>query len=207
MKNISKKFTFPLFETIRLENGTVSNLQYHQKRLCYAYGEMFGTGCPFDLEKILMKTYKPEGGVHKIRFLYNQNNFIVEILPYKTRKISNLRMVFTQGLDYHLKFTDRTPIENLLRQKGFCDDILIVDNGLVKEISFANVAFYDGKDWFTPSGPLLQGTALQRYLDEKKLIPVEIRPYELGKYRCIKFFNAMLEIDSQPCISTDQIYF
>ena len=55
------------------------------------------------------------------------------------------------------------------------DDILIVKNGLLTDTSIANIALYDGNDWYTPLHPLLKGTKRAELLDKGVLKEKEIK--------------------------------
>ena len=61
----------------------------------------------------------------------------------------------------------------LIRQDK--DDILIVKNGLLTDTSIANIALYDGNDWYTPLHPLLKGTKRAELLDKGVLKEKEIK--------------------------------
>jgi len=87
-------------------------------------------------------------------------------------------------------------------QKEQCDDILIIKKGLVSDTSIANIAFYDGKLWFTPKAALLKGTCRTRLLLEGKIIEKEIRVEDIKKYKKIALMNAMIDFD---IIASDNI--
>ena len=70
--------------------------------------------------------------------------------------------------------------------------MLIIRNGLITDTSYANVALFDGANWYTPKVPLLPGTQRAYLLDKGVIIPREIKAVELSQYVLVKLFNAML---------------
>ncbi len=201
----SKKFTYPLLETIRLKDGMVFNLEAHQDRLNRSYRHLFGKPAPFSLEKILAQTSFPGQGLYKIRFLYGQEDYATEILPYEPKTVKSLKVIEANELIYNLKFTDRTAIDRLMTLKGKADDILIVKHGMITDTSFGNIAFYDGKRWLTPARPLLNGTMRRTLIRQGRIFPVDIRIEDLKQYTRFKIFNAMRPLEEQESVGTDGI--
>ena len=74
-------------------------------------------------------------------------------------------------------------------------EILILKNGLITDVSFANIAFYDGKGWYTPDSPLLKGTKRAYYIEKGLLIEKRISPADLPKYQKARLINAMLDLE------------
>ena len=73
------------------------------------------------------------------------------------------------------------------------------------DISYANIALYDGVTWWTPEKPLLQGTTLVRLLNEGVLKSKSIHIDHLKKYQKIRIFNAMISWVSALEIDVDCI--
>lgn len=69
---------------------------------------------------------------------------------------------------------------------------LIVRRGLLTDTSIANIALFDGKDWFTPKLPLLRGTCRTALIDNGIIKEKDIRPEELSSYSFVRLFNAMI---------------
>ena len=65
--------------------------------------------------------------------------------------------------DYSFKFSNRKAIDDLLKFRNGCDDILIVRNGLITDTSYSNVVFRKDNMYFTPNFPLLNGTKRQNF--------------------------------------------
>ena len=74
------------------------------------------------------------------------------------------------------------------------EDIIIVKNGFVTDSSFSNLIFFDGKEWYTPSTPLLKGTTRARLLNEKKITERVIKIEDIKNYKSISLINAFNEI-------------
>ena len=85
------------------------------------------------------------------------------------------------------------------------DDILIVRRGLLTDTSIANIALFDGKDWFTPKLPLLRGTCRTALIDNGIIKEKDIRPEELSSYSFVRLFNAMIKWGALE-FSTGTIY-
>ena len=119
----------------------------------------------------------------------------VEYIPYVMRCIQSLQIVTDDAIDYSYKSTDRSALNALLAQRGNCDDIIIVKNGLVTDTSFTNIAIYDGTHWLTPRTPLLAGTQRARLLDEGSIQVADITPDMLRQAQRVRLFNAMTSFE------------
>ncbi len=68
-------------------------------------------------------------------------------------------------------------------------------NGFVTDTSYANIVFWDGGKWITPTSPLLHGTARDRLLDSNQITEAEIAIDDLKNYSKAKIINAMIDMD------------
>jgi 4-amino-4-deoxychorismate lyase len=182
-----------LVESIKVEHRRFVHIEWHNKRFNEARRELFGIEDAIHLEEVLAIPADLTDGVYKCRVLYRETIEAVEFVPYMPREIKTLRLVDGGTIDYHLKYENRTALAQLFAQKGETDDILIVKDGCITDTSFANIAFFDGEQWFTPDTFLLNGTQRQRLLSEGILHETHITPADLPKYTCIKLINAMLD--------------
>ena len=82
---------------------------------------------------------------------------------------------------------------------------IIVRRGLLTDTSIANIALFDGKDWFTPKLPLLRGTCRTALIDNGIIKEKDIRPEELSSYSFVRLFNAMIKWGALE-FSTGTIY-
>jgi 4-amino-4-deoxychorismate lyase len=76
-----------------------------------------------------------------------------------------------------------------------CDDILILQNGYLTDASYANLAFFDGKIWYTPRTPLLAGVRRQFLLDSGRIQTADIRKDDLPSFTSVSLINAMIDLD------------
>ena len=82
-----------------------------------------------------------------------------------------------------MKLRQRGKLNELFAKKGSCDDVIIVRNGLITDSSYANLIFFDGREWITPKVPLLEGTCRARLLASGKIKTGNIG-YLLGLLCC-----------------------
>jgi hypothetical protein len=124
---------------------------------------------------------------------------------YQMRPVHSLQLVYSDDIDYTYKSTDREALNRLFACRGERDDILIVRRGLLTDTSIANIALFDGKDWFTPKLPLLRGTCRTALIDSGIIKEKNIRPEELSSYSFVRLFNAMIKWGALE-LSTGTIY-
>ncbi len=196
---------YPLVESIKIKNGFAFHLSLHQERMNRSYRALFGTACPIELWECVEHLKLPETGLHKCRLSYGDGVFAHEIQAYIPQQISSLKLINDDAIDYAHKFSDRTHLTALLKQKGTADEILIVKNNLITDASYANVIFWDGTDWFTPSTPLLKGVQREKLLKEGRIHETEIRPSDLSSYQKVALINAMLDFEDKLVIDIKNI--
>ena len=196
----------PLLESLKLKDGIVQNLSYHQNRLNRSMAELFPDAKNIDLAKEIPIPENCKSGIFKIRVLYGQTIEEIEIEPYFFRSIKSLKVVHHESIDYHLKYTDRQILQELFAQRANCDDIIIVKNGLVTDSFAANLLFFDGKKWLTPKTPLLKGTKRQFLIDNGIVSEKEIREEDIRNYRKVGMINAMIDFEEMPVMNLEQIF-
>jgi len=188
---------FPLFESIRIIEGELQNLGWHQKRFEQSYEKLFGIKTNSKLySKIRIPAEYKRGNV-KLRFLYNKDSYAYNFSKYTPVKIYTLKMVIKNNIDYSLKYTDRSDLNYLFELRGDCEDILIIKNGLITDSSISNIVFYDGKSWVTPLKPLLKGACRERLIPEGKISPIDITVDDLKNFSKFKLINAMRDFEEQ----------
>ena len=181
-------------ETLRAENGHIRYLEYHKNRM--------KNSCAKDIE---LNLNPPQIGVWRVRVIYSQTIESIEYLPYRQPSIKSLQMLQADNLNYSHKFANREDLNNLFKQRKSADDVLIIKNSLITDTTIANIAFFDGKNWLTPSLPLLNGTTRLRLLDEKLLITADIKENEVKSFEKFALMNTLigfLEIQNgiiHPC--------
>ncbi len=197
----------PLVESMKLKNGTIQNLEYHQSRMNSARSELFGNAGQINLKNEIQIPEDLKSGIFKIRVLYGQTLEKIEIEPYIFRIIQSLKIVHHESFEYHLKYTDRQILLELFARREDCDDIIIVKSGSVSDSFAANLLFFDGKKWVTPTTPLLKGTKRQYLLDHGIITEKEIREDEIKSYQKVGLINAMIDFEEMPVIGVDQVLF
>lgn len=195
---------FRLIESIRLQNGNFHRLNYHQLRMDRSVEELTGQKNLITLSEELENYNPPETGLYKCRVVYGQTIASVEFIPYEVKPVNRLKMVYDQEVDYAHKYLDRSRLDMLFHQRQGCDDILIVKNGWVTDSSYSNIVFSDGKNWITPSTPLLKGTMRQFLLDTSKIIAAPVRVNHISSFKSFRLINAMLGFDG-PEIDVSEI--
>ena len=181
-------------ESLRVVDGHICNLAYHQQRMNRTRLEVFGQPTPLLLNDVF-KAIKAPSGLVKLRFIYDETGIHdMSCTPYKRKEIRSLHLVYDDNINYPYKSTDRSTLNELKKQQGDCDEILIVRNNHLTDTSYTNIALYDGEQWFTPSTPLLCGTMRQRLLDCGLLQEREISVSDIPNYQYISLFNAMISL-------------
>ena len=185
---------YQYIESLRVVDGHICNLAYHQQRMNKTRLEVFGQPTPLLLNDVF-KGIKAPSGLAKLRFVYDEAGIHdISCTPYTRKEIHSLRLVTANDIDYRYKSVDRSALNQLKEKQGECDEILIIRNKHITDTSYTNVALYDGKQWFTPSTPLLRGTMRQSLLDRGLLQECELLVSDLPNYKQISLFNAMMEL-------------
>jgi 4-amino-4-deoxychorismate lyase len=177
-----------LLETIKIEEGKIYNLSYHQKRCDKSRLDLYNATDTLSLRTIIKP---PKRGLYRCRILYNTTLQNIEYIPYQEKEIKTLAIVET-NLIYNYKYANRDAINELATLNSDMDDILIVQDGYIQDTSIANIAFYDSTTWFTPSQPLLKGTMREKLIDEGFLQVKAIKKEDLYKYSQVALMNAMI---------------
>ena len=177
-----------LLETIKIEDGEIFNLSYHQARCDKSRKVLFNSTDRLDLSSLIQA---PPKGLYRCRILYNEKIHSIEYIPYNTKEIHILKII-SSDLEYAHKYANRDALNKLLQTQPDADDILIEKHGYLTDTTIANIAFYDGKQWFTPEKPLLKGTMRSKLLDEKFLHTRKIKKEEISDYTHVALMNAMI---------------
>lgn len=190
-------------ETIKIKNGKALALPYHQARMERTIRKFFPSFPSFTsfpslatVEIKLSSLISPNEEMHlyKARVVYGaQGVEAIEYAPYKMKEIHSLKVVEDNNIDYTYKSTDRSALNALVAQKGDCDEIIIVKNGLITDTSFTNLALFDGNNWLTPKHPLLHGTKRAQLLEAGIIEEAELTLEDLRKAEKVSLFNAMID--------------
>lgn len=197
----------PLVETLKLKDGIIFHPEYHQNRMNRAMQELFPEAGAIDLASAIAVPEHCSPGVFKVRVLYGAVIEKIEIEPYHYRIIQSLKVVHHESVDYHLKYTNRQMLQELFAQRGDCDDIIIVKNGLVTDSFAANLLFFDGENWVTPTTPLLKGTKRQFLLNQGIIAEKQIREEGILNYQKVGLINAMVDFEEMPVVNRERIVY
>lgn len=190
-------------ETIKIKNGKALALPYHQARMERTIRRFFPSFPSFtsfpsiasaDINLSSLISPKEEMDFYKARVVYGaQGVEAIEYAPYKMKEIHSLKVVEDDSIDYTYKSTDRSALNALAAQKGDCDEIIIIKNGLITDTSFTNLALFDGNRWLTPKHPLLLGTKRAQLLEAGIIEEADLTPEDLKKAEKVSLFNAMID--------------
>jgi 4-amino-4-deoxychorismate lyase len=170
-------------------------MSYHQKR----YEKTLRHVSTCEAKNLLEFLTPPKKGLFRCRMDYEivdgECNIKSSYFEYKKREITSLKLLHDNEIEYEFKSANRDKIDELFATRGLCDDILIVKNSLIKDTTIANIAFWDGVKWVTPSSPLLAGTTRERLLAGKKIFEEEIYERDLKRFQKVALMNAMIDFD------------
>ncbi|WP_163714115.1 aminotransferase class IV family protein [Mangrovibacterium lignilyticum] len=194
-----------LLETIKLENGRLFNLKYHNRRMNEARQELF-VGCtPVELENEIQVPEDCLNGLYRCRVLYAERIEKIEFIPQHVRSFSSLKLVTHDTIDYHFKYAERSTLNELFAQRGNADEIIIVKNGEITDCTIGNLVFFDGQKWLTPTHPLLNGTQRQKLLETDEIQEKTIHPTDLSSYQKAGIINAFFDLGNMPIIEIEKI--
>ncbi len=177
-----------LLETIRIEDGEVFNLSYHQARCDESRKSLFASTNRLNLSSVIQAPHK---GLYRCRILYNEKIHSIEYIPYILKEMHILKII-SSDLEYTHKYANRDTLNKLLQSHTDADEIIIEKNGYLTDTTIANIAFYDGQQWFTPEKPLLKGTMRAKLLDDKFLHTKKIRKEDISNYTQVALMNSMI---------------
>lgn len=147
----------------------------------------------------------PPAGLHKVRVIYDAAIQQMEILPYQLPRIRSLRLLPADHLHYRYKYADRTALNECYARRGDNDDILLLRNGLLTDTSYANIALYDGDQWWTPARPLLPGTRRAQLLEKGLLHEADLLPADLCNFMVLRLINAMIRLEDRVGVRVEDI--
>lgn len=195
-----------LVESVKLKDGVLQNLEFHQMRMNRSMDELFPDAEKIDLAKAISIPANCTSGVFKVRVVYGHRIEQIEVESYTFRTIQSLKVVHHESIDYHLKYSDRQNLQELFARRGDCDDIIIIKNGLVTDSFAANLLFFDGEIWFTPEASLLKGTKRQFLIDRGIIFEKEITEADICRFQKVGLVNAMIEFEEMPVIEVKFIF-
>ena len=183
-----------LVETICLKDGKLLNIFYHNKRFNETRKILFDRKDFLNLKEVVKIEDKYSCGTYKVRVIYTSEIEEIEFLPYNFQQKKTLKILHCDEIEYSFKYEDRTKLDSLFKNRGECDDILIVKNGFITDSHSANVVFFDGEKWITPSTPLLKGTKRQYLIDNGIIREEELKLKDLRFFKGFYLVNAFFDL-------------
>ena len=104
-------------ETIRVIDGCICNLSYHEERLNRTRKEMLGLTEPLHIADLLKAVSLPME-CSKLRFVYDKEGIHdITCTPYICKEINSLHLVYDNNISYPYKSTDRSALNELKNSK------------------------------------------------------------------------------------------
>lgn len=184
-----------MFETIRLQNRKLHNLVYHDQRMEQSRKDLLGIDEEMSLAEIIQIPDWVGEGIYRCRVSYQNEIDKIEFFEYHLKHPQAIQLIEDTSIVYSYKYEDRNQFQRVLSQNPQADDVFITHNEYLTDATFANIAFFDGKDWLTPDSPLLKGTKRQYLLDNKILKEATIRVEDLKHFKQLSLINAMRDLN------------
>lgn len=185
-----------LLETIRIVDGCIMNASYHQRRAAESSLAVFGKEIHLEFDHLIIPDEFLKGVV-KCRIVYDVHIHEITYEKYIPRKLESLKIVFDDSIEYSCKWLDRSRLSVLVAQRGDADEILIVKNGFLTDISYGNIVLLIDNELYTPKNCLLKGTRRQQLIDEGLLQEKELTIDDLRKSTSVFVINAMLGLEDK----------
>lgn len=179
-------------ETIRLENGVLHSLNYHQERVNKTFLQFFRTSSSFSLEKVISKNKPPQQGLFKLRIVYDALQQSIEFAEYTRAKFNSYKLVeIDNNFRYSFKSTDRKLFDKISQETDKNILPILIQNKNVSDSVFSNLIFEKNGKLYSPNTPLLFGTMLSQTLLQHKINMITIKEDEIKNFDYIYPINAM----------------
>jgi len=170
-----------LFETI-LYDKELKNFDLHLKRVKRSC-EYLRWQFKKDEWEELKDKFEFKNKPLKIRVTYNAFGIkSIELFEIKKREFNK----------FYLKEIDCTYFLKKRNRECLKENTIFLKSGLITDFTFANVAFFDSKNWITPKYPLLKGTKREELLNKGVLKEVNIKKADLKYFSKMALINAIL---------------
>ena len=194
-----------LLETIQIKDGQFQDIEYHNKRFNSSRIDLFGICEKYQLENLIKMPSACSKGVFRCRVIYQKDIKEVTFMPYLPKEIKILKLIDIGNWDYSHTYADRFFMTHLLIENKNFDEIIMTKHGLITDCTIANLAFWDGLNWFTPSKPLLKGTKRQQLLDRSLIVEREIRIEDISQYKGVCLINCFRNLGLENLVGIDKI--
>lgn len=198
---------YPLFETIRYYNGILENIEFHQERVNNTLTHLKASTFINLYEHFNLYTNKPalDNKTYKCRIQYDLNgNIHIQFEQYAIRNISTFSIKDIEDNTYPYKYSERNWLTEIVSNSG-TDEVILAQNGYIKDASYANLVFFNGTNWITPSIPLLMGTRRAALIKEGTIMEAPIQITDLDNFVEFKLINAMMLWEESPIFTIESI--
>ena len=189
-----------LLETIYLKDGQFQNIEYHNARMANSQKDLFGKISPINIGENIEILTEYKTGEYRCRVIFGNDIEEINFIQYEEKPIKKLKLIDIGDWDYSYKYADRSFMSNLLNNNPEADEVIMTKNGFITDCTIANLAFYDGKNWFTPSTPLLRGTKRSQLLDKVLITEREIRVTDIYQYEGVCLINCFRNLGLENLI-------
>ena len=179
------------FETICIKNRTPLLLAFHQKRMDKTRQECLNLHNAIPLDELIQLDEITDNSFWKCRITYSDVIHKIEYEKYEIKHPKTIKLIEQADFQYPYKYSDRSAFETILQNQKDADEIIICKKGLLTDSSYANLAFFDGRDWFTPKLYLLNGVKRKCLLQNKIIHETDISINNISFFQKIAFLNAM----------------
>ena len=176
------------FESIKILDGKIYNLKYHNQRVKKTLHDIYHVDKDIELKDFINA---PKRGLYKCKVVYSKTLQNISYSIYHPKELKSFKLI-NSNIEYNYKSVNRDQIDNLFAKRENCDDIIIIQDNLIKDTSIANIALFDGLKWFTPKTPLLKGTQRAKLLEEKIVFEKDLKLKDLEKSTKFAIINAMI---------------
>lgn len=193
-----------LVESIKIFNGKVYNIAGHEKRANLARFELFGRIDPLKIRKNIKIPAEFSKGLVKCRVIYDDLIRDIQYHHYTPRNIKTLKIIDGIDTQYAHKYLKRDDLDALYNKRNGCDEIIIVNNGLVTDAYYYNIVFCTKNSFFTPRLPLLNGVQRQKFIASGRIEERDIYLTDVCNFESIHLINVFTPL-GKIVISTNQI--
>jgi 4-amino-4-deoxychorismate lyase len=186
-------------ETIKLIETEYQHIDLHMQRIQETCMKFYGQQKDLKDIRKRLKAVGNKPGIYKVSIQYDLDSSSIDAVTYFKRNIHQLVLIEDDEIQYEYKFANRTRLEQLQKLAGAENECIIIQNNRVTDASYANLVFWTGTEWHTPSRPLLAGTNRKFLLNSKQIIEKDILVSDLPKYQKVTLINAMLELGDIEC--------
>ncbi|MFT6204377.1 MAG: 4-amino-4-deoxychorismate lyase [Spirosomataceae bacterium] len=184
------------FETIKLLDGKLFLLPYHEKRMRATRLFFYGINDVIDLSEIIEVPENLQKGLYRCRVSYDKVIRNVEFFAYELKENEKILLLeIGKNYDYSFKFEDRVFFKNALQENPDVDDVLFLSNDYVTDCTYTNIVLYDGNRWVTPDTQLLTGVKRQYCIDNDVITVRKVKIQHLVDYQKIALINSMRDFE------------